>query len=648
MTPAEELARYLGARTFELDAKKLVPMLCEREEAAERVLGRPGWLFELKLDGVRIVAEKRLDGVRLFYRKGRDATESYAEVAKALEALEDEHVVLDGEIVAFDEQGKPDFQRLGHRIQTDMKRSARSPVFVPVVYVVFDVLAIGPYDLRGFPLEARKEILSRVIPSEGLANGIVRPHPTFDNGVALFDLCREHRLEGVVAKKLGSSYRDNERSTDWLKIKCELDAEFVVIGWTEGESDRARLGALDLGAYEGDRLVFRGRVGSGLHGEIIDRLLERLLPIEVAHPVAQGKYSPKPKRHHCHPEIVVSVRYGGFSLDPSGARFLRFPVFRGIRPDVHPKDCTAAPEDDISERAAARPRPRAGERPRVVESRRTLRRIHVTAPSQSLLPDGTTKDVLCKYFEALCPAILRHARGRACSLRRPDGTALWPPPKWMPKFVQMTSSKVGSREIRGFLIDSVDTLLFAVEAVSPSIQHGPFLDDRPDQSDFVALRVTAPGTAERVATARAVQAVADEIGLPAAAKSSGPRSLDVLIGLGAAPAAFAGALGELVARLASESFDAKAAKIEVVDSVPLAFTPVVDPASGSVVVAVPLAWDELDDVDIAAVDFDAARRVARASAPDDPLDAILNPRVTVDVAAATVAIERAIAARALR
>lgn len=638
MTPAEELAQYLGAPASEVDASKLVPMLCEREEAAARILSRAGWLFELKLDGVRIVADKRGDHVKLFYRKLREATDTYAEIAAAIASISESRVVLDGEIVAFDEQGRPDFQRLGHRIQTGTRKGHRSPIFVPVVYVVFDVIAIGPHDLRGFPLEARKEILSRIIPPEGISNGTIRQHPTFDNGVELFRLCREHRLEGVVAKKLGSSYRGGERSLDWLKIKCEIDAEFVVVGWTEGESDRARLGALDLGAYEGDRLVFRGRVGSGLHGAIIDQLLELLVPIEVPHPVAEGKYSPKPRRHHCRPELVVSVRYGGFSVDPSGARFLRFPVFRGIRPDVSPKDCTAAPDDavDLALEHAGSSTASSGGRSR----------IHITAPSQALLQDGTTKDVLCRYFESVAPALLRHAHGRACTFRRPDGAALWPPPKWTPKFARTATLRAGEREVRGFVVDSVDTLLFAVEAGSPYIQYGPFLEDRSDVVDFVAVRVTAAWRDGLARAARGVRAIAMEVGLPAAAKSAGPRSIDVLVGLGAAPVLAAAPLGRLLAHLAADaelraSVESGDVSIEAVESVPAPFSPCVDAASSTVVFAVPIGWDELDTLDVSTIGLEVAAARAAAATTSDPLDAITG--VTVDVAAATSAIERVIA-----
>lgn len=702
---AEELAKYLGAKVADLDASRLVPMLCERESTNARILGRQGWLYELKLDGVRIIADKRGDKVALYYRKQRNATENYREIADAIKGLPDTRIILDGEIVAFDEQGRPDFQRLGHRIQTTNKSSRRAAV--PVVYVVFDVLAIGPYDVRGFPLEARKEILSRIIPAQGTAGNLLRQHPTFTNGIDLFRLCREHKLEGVVAKRLGTTYKVGERSIDWLKIKCELDAEFVVIGWTEGESTRSRLGALDLGAYEGDRLVFRGRVGSGLNESMIDLLLERLLPNEVPRPVAEGKYSPKPKRHHCKPEMVVSVRYGGFSLDPSGARFLRFPVFRGIRDDVDPKDCTVAPEDGIDlnyvekgvdygdmsggdvralpdddrgpDSTDAAPPSLAGaelvggnpglspirgiERdddsspppPSIIlkgaATRARTRRIHVAGGGQAILHDGTTKDEVCTYFEAVAPAVLRHTKDRVCVLKKPDGAFLWPPPKWTPTFVRTVIFKAGDREIRGFLIDSVDAMLFTVAAGAPSIHHVAVDDDHPDIADFVALRIASPTHEARIRGANAVRALAEEIGLPAGVKSAGVHALEVLLGVGKAPVQAIAPLATILARLADDDAGDGVA-ITAVDHVVTPFAPCPfrraeeddEDEAPAAVASIPLEWDSLDKVDLATLTLPNAVTRAALAATTDALDAI-HKGITVDVAKAAAKIERLVRAR---
>lgn len=336
MTVAERLAAELGAPIGDRDGTKLVPMLCDRDESGERLLSQGGHLFELKLDGVRILADKRGDRVALGYRKIRSATESYPEIAEAIAKLAEHRVVLDGEVVAFDEEGRPDFQRLGTRIQSRGKSARHAAVSVPVAYVVFDVLVVGDRDVTSLPIEARKMILEQVMGGTSKPGGHLRLHPTFAEGTELFRLCRERHLEGVVAKRAGSIYRPDDRSSDWIKIKCEQDADLVVVGWAEGEGRRSRLGALDLGVYEGEDLVFRGSVGSGLDEDAIDALLARLAPLEVKRSMASGKMPPKRGRHFVRPEVVVSVRYMG----TSGEGMLRHPVYRGVREDLDARECT--------------------------------------------------------------------------------------------------------------------------------------------------------------------------------------------------------------------------------------------------------------------------------------------------------------------
>jgi len=336
VSPAERLAVELGARRGDLDGRKVVPMLCERDSTGEKILAQPGWIYELKLDGVRVVADKRGARVSLGYRRGRDATGSYPEIADALATIDEERLVLDGEVVAFGEDGRPDFQRLGTRIQSFGSSARRAAVRVPVVYVVFDVLVVGDHDVTKLPIESRKAILERIVESATRTNGLVRLQPTLPDGRQLMALCRERGLEGVVAKRAGSIYRPDDRSSDWVKVKCELDADFVVVGWTPGEGTRDILGALDLAAYDGDRLVVCGRVGSGLDAATIEALAERLAALEEKRPVAQGKLKTKQGRRHVRPEIVVSVRHVGFSADG----LLKHPVFRGVRDDLRPEDCT--------------------------------------------------------------------------------------------------------------------------------------------------------------------------------------------------------------------------------------------------------------------------------------------------------------------
>lgn len=594
MTPAEELVALLGTRVGEVDGRRIVPMLCERETSERALLDRD-FVYELKLDGVRIVADKRVDRVALTYRKSRDATKSYPEVAAAVAALAEARVVLDGEVVAFDDAGRPDFQKLASRIQSatpSARKAAASSV--PVVYVVFDVLAVGDRDLRGLPLEARKEILGRIVPPHQ-TGAVLRYHPTFDDGEALFRLCAEHQLEGVVAKRRGSIYRVGERTTDWLKIKRELDADLVVVAWTEGEGRRARMGALDLGSYDPDgRLILRGRVGSGLDEDTIDALLARLAPLEVERPVAIGTYPPK-KRHHVRPELVVSVRYGGFATDDGEPR-LRFPVFRGVRPDVSPEDCTLSPENVRAE---------------------PTRRLHVTGVDQVLLADGTTKRALCKYYEAVAAALVPLVKHRPCAFVRPEGPVLWPPPKRTPDHVRTIALRVGTREIRGFLVDDVSALVFAVDSGCVSLTHGPFAEGAEGAVDSLLLRVASAVRANAVVGAEAVREVASAIGVPAFVKTAGESSYDVLLSTGRIAEAQAGPLAALVAEVAVELATRRsmggASKEQItigaVESTVAPFAACAPYRGSGVVVSVPLGWEELA-VAPAAFGWDAARERA--------------------------------------
>lgn len=356
MTRGEELAASLGAPRREVTGAALRPMLCAVDDSDGRILASKEHVFEPKLDGVRIVADKRGDRVVLSYRR-TGAVTSYPEVVEGLRALGEDRVVLDGEIVTLDDAGKPSFQRLAGRIQArgrDVKRAARA---LPVAYVVFDVLAVGAYDVRGLPLEARRAVLAAVL-------GDARPEvvslcPTFTDGEALGRACRDMGLEGVIAKRLGSPYRSGERSADWTKRKNARDVDLVVVGWTPGEGRRRALGALELASWDGTRFVARGGVGSGLTDATIDALLPRLKAIEVPEPVAVGPLLRKAGRRFVRPEIVVSVRYLETTEDGS----LRAPVFRGVRADVRPEDCRLDAPDQ--ERPALRKAYAAEAEPRV-------------------------------------------------------------------------------------------------------------------------------------------------------------------------------------------------------------------------------------------------------------------------------------------
>ena len=321
-----------------LAPKQRAPMLCKlaTPSSGER-LDDAGRLYELKLDGVRIVAVRDGDRVTLTYRSGRDATRVYPEVTTALAAVGEASFVLDGEIVALDAEGRPSFERLQRRIAAETGDVARAARDVPVAYLVFDALLVAGRDVRALPLEARKDLVRALLPARSLAI----PHEGHvGKGAEIFALCVERGLEGVVGKRLGSPYRPGERTTDWVKWKTTREADFVVVGYTEGGAS-GQLGALDLASYEGSRLVVRGKAGSGLTDALVAQLLPVLRALAVKEAPAEGPWEKEP-RTYVQPRLVVSVRYGSWSSDGR----LRWPVFLGIRPDLEPASCVVGPSSD--------------------------------------------------------------------------------------------------------------------------------------------------------------------------------------------------------------------------------------------------------------------------------------------------------------
>ncbi|MBS2015499.1 MAG: non-homologous end-joining DNA ligase [Deltaproteobacteria bacterium] len=555
MTPAEKLAVDLGAPIAAVDARKVSPMLCERDDSGERILTRAGWTYELKLDGVRIVADKRGGDVRLSYRRSRDATSSYAEVCDSLRALAEERVVLDGEVVAFDDDGRPHFQRLGTRIQT-RGTSARARASVPVAFVVFDILAIGDRDLRRLPIEARRAILDLVL--DGRETPGLKLHPRFTDGKALFAKCQELGLEGVVAKRAQSVYV-MDRSSEWVKIKCEMDAELVVVGWCEGEGRRSRLGALDVASYSGGELWVRGRVGSGLDEDTIDVLLERLAPLEVPRAVAKGKYEPKKVRHHVRPELVVSIRHGGFSDGGT----LRFPVFRGIREDVRPEDCRHGETGDLG------------------------RRVPMTSATAVVLADGRTKGDVAAHYERVAPRLLPLAKGRLLvplsvdPARRFGLAPLWPLPPWRPSWVRVASIARGPQEVRGMLAEEPASLLFAVEAGAVSFAMTSAREDDPGVADFVAFEVTGEGGAKAGAVATSVESLVRDVGLSAFRHDVAEDHVALVVPVGRARWEAARAFATLIEALLGPEATSKGARLAAFDTpiLPLALVPPRDAAA---------------------------------------------------------------------
>jgi bifunctional non-homologous end joining protein LigD len=290
---------------------------------------RAGWLFELKYDGFRMIAGNEDGTTRLRFRRGTDATARFPEVAAALAEVQGD-LVLDGEIVATDEHGRPDFQRLQKRFvlrrAADVALAARA---IPCRLFAFDLLAADGLDLREVPLLHRKEALRAAI--EGTRVGYVEHVEA--TGEALFEEVRVRGLEGLVAKRAESRYAPG-RGVDWLKFRIQRTSDFVVVGFTA--PGLGREGGLHLAAPMAPRreLVYAGRVGSGFEAGTLGAARELLGRRTLKVPPCAG--APRGRGHTwVEPRVVCEVRF----LEQTDDGLLRHPVFVRFRPDKGPRDC---------------------------------------------------------------------------------------------------------------------------------------------------------------------------------------------------------------------------------------------------------------------------------------------------------------------
>jgi len=297
------------------------------------------WLFEIKWDGYRAIAFIENEKVRLVSRNQNDLTARYPELKDMAGLVKAKSAILDGEVVALDQDGRASFslmqQRTGFR--PGGRRGAAKPD-VPVLYYAFDLLYLDGYDWRRVPLEERKRKLESLL----IAGDALRYSDHYEtNGKALFEIARQKKLEGILAKKKASIYEER-RSREWLKIKIRHRMECVVGGFTEPEGTRAHFGSLVLGLYDKEgRLIHVGQVGSGFDQKLLSDISKNLKKIETKKDPFYGEVEALRKVSWVKPELVAEVEYAEWTEgtnEGSGPK-LRAPVFLGLRDDKDPKEC---------------------------------------------------------------------------------------------------------------------------------------------------------------------------------------------------------------------------------------------------------------------------------------------------------------------
>jgi len=277
---------------------------------------KPGWVYEEKYDGDRVLAYKEGELVRLLSRNAKDRTQRFPEIVAAIEKLQPASLLLDGEMVVFDKEGVSRFQLL--------QQGKGEPI-----YAVFDCLYADGKDLRREPFSARRRILEKIIPSKGV---LLLSHRLAEDGLEAYKIAKRRGYEGLVAKDLSSQYAE-QRSHSWLKVKVHQEDEFIIAGFTAPAGSRKYFGALLLGAYGKGKLRYVGKVGTGFDEETLASLYKKFQP----HVRSKAPFVDPPRERNVtflEPRLVAQISYQEWTAD----RKLRQPVYLGLREDKRPED----------------------------------------------------------------------------------------------------------------------------------------------------------------------------------------------------------------------------------------------------------------------------------------------------------------------
>ena len=312
------------------------PMLAT---SVEKPFDDPEWLFEIKWDGYRAVSFLQDGKVRLVSRNQNELTGEFPELHELSKLIKAQDAVLDGEVVALDEQGRASFSLMQQR--TGIRKGGRrvgARRELQIVYYIFDLLYVDGYDLRQVALEQRKQVLAQMIaPSE-----LVRYSDHFPQGLALFEVAKQKGLEGILAKKRASHYEER-RSRAWLKIKVTQTVDCVVGGYTDPEGSRQYFGSIVLGLYdERGRLIHVGQAGTGFNQAMLKEIWHVLKELETNRSPFYGDVDAA-HVHWVKPERVAEIKFTEWTHETTeGGMKLRAPVFLGLREDKDPKGCTFA------------------------------------------------------------------------------------------------------------------------------------------------------------------------------------------------------------------------------------------------------------------------------------------------------------------
>jgi bifunctional non-homologous end joining protein LigD len=509
--------------------ERLVPMLAR---AGRLPPDDEDWAFEIKWDGVRAITYWQPGELRIESRNLNDVSARYPELRALGPELGSREAVLDGEIVAFDEDGRPSFERLQRRMHVASPSAIRQFANEePVSYVIFDLLYLDGRTTMKLPYRERRALLEGL---ELIGPAWQTPAYHVGEGRELLAAAAEQRLEGVVAKRLDSPYRPGRRTDEWLKVKNVNRQELVIGGWLPGKGARAgRLGALLVGYYERDEnrqrvLRYAGRVGTGFNEDDLERLGEKLATIPRSSSPFSGTQPPR-GANFVEPELVAEIEFRQWTHD----RILRHSSYKGLRDDK-PSEAV-----QLEEPMTKPPYEIVRETKRAAEIEVQGRTLKLTNREKIMYPrSGFTKGELIDYYAAVASVLLPHLAGRPLTLKRyPDGVEgkyfyekRCPPhrPDWV------RTAPIASERRRGTidycLAEDLPTLIWAANLADIELHTSLSLAERMDRPTAIVFDLDPGAPAalkECCRVALWIREIFDSFGLETFVKTSGSKGLQV-------------------------------------------------------------------------------------------------------------------------
>ncbi|HYE56014.1 MAG TPA: DNA ligase D [Chitinophagaceae bacterium] len=499
----------------------ITPMLASLGDDA---FDHENWVFELKWDGYRAIAELNKKNVKLYSRNGLSFNERYPTLVDELKQL-NLNAVLDGEVVVFNEDDRPDFQKLQHY---DDNRH------LPLVYYVFDILEHKGKDLKDLPLTERKAILQKILPQ---SENIRYSDHVEEKGKAFFEQVKKNNLEGIMAKKADSLYVPGVRTKEWLKIKHTHTREAVIAGYTEGRGSRKHFGALILGEFRNKKLTYIGHTGTGFNDKTLKELWTMMQKLKSDTSPFEKKIPVNSAVTWIRPELVCEIKYTEITRDG----IFRHPVFMRLRDDKGAKEVKPeAPPVEVPDEPEEETQ---SEKNKIIVADR--HKIELSNIDKIYWPDEKiTKGDMIRYYEEMADYILPYLKDRPLSLNRhPNGikqesfyhkNAGDIAPSWMKTAPVFSESN--DKTIHYLVCNNKASLLFIANLGCIEMNPWNSRVQKMENPDWLVMDLdpSDKNTFEQVIeTALVVKEVLDRVKVPSYCKTSGSSGLHVYIPLGA-------------------------------------------------------------------------------------------------------------------